>query len=107
MAFPSSSLDRFKIETEFGDGYVVQTTYEWELSAKVAKQSKWAEVERIGLGAFGSVWLEKQEPGGELRAVKRLQHDTLNRRSFTRELQALITLGEVCGFLFSFLILSC
>lgn len=95
MAIPISKLDRFKMETEFGDGYVMQTTYEWELSARSAsKTTKWSEVKMIGAGAFGSVWLER-ESGGELRAVKRLQRHSLNRTQFSQELLVMIMLADV------------
>lgn len=93
MAFPISKLDRFKLETEFNDGYVVHTTYDWEYSTKGPKKSStWKEVKQIGSGAFGSVWLEK-ETGGQLRAVKRLQqHSAVG---FSQELLALITVTDV------------
>lgn len=96
MAIPISKLDRFKVETEFGDGFVVHTTYEWEFSSRQLKGSTtWREVKEIGAGAFGSVWLEKEEPGGKLRAVKRLQRSTIARTGFSQELLALITLTDV------------
>lgn len=94
MAVPVTTLENFKVETEFGDGYVVHTTYEWEFSARVQKKSsKWEEVRHIGRGAFGSVWLEKQEKGGLLRAVKRLPRASLVGTGFSQELLALITVG--------------
>lgn len=93
MAIPISKLDRFKLETEFKDGYVVHTTYDWEYSTKGPKKSStWEEVKQIGSGAFGSVWLEKST-GGQLRAVKRLQRDSLV--GFSQELLALVTLTDV------------
>lgn len=30
MAIPISKVDHFKLETEFGDGHVVNATYEWD-----------------------------------------------------------------------------
>lgn len=96
MAIPISKLDRFKVETEFGDGYVVHTAYEWEFSSRKSKgSSTWWEVKEIGAGAFGSVWLEKEEPGGKLRAVKRLQRSSMAKTGFSQELLALITLTDV------------
>lgn len=92
MAVPKSMLDRFKVETEFGDGYVVNTTYNWEYSTRQQAQSvRWDEVVQIGAGTFGSVWLERAE-GGQLRAVKRLQRES--GVGFTQELLALITLAD-------------
>lgn len=96
MAVPISTLDHFKVETTFGDGYVEHTTYEWEFSTKVREQvSKWEEVRCIGSGAFGSVWLEKEQKGGQLRAVKRLPRTALPGTGFSQELLALITLRGV------------
>lgn len=96
MAVPTSTLDNFKVETTFGDGYVVHTTYEWEFSTRgQMESSRWDEVRCIGTGAFGSVWLEKEESGGQLRAVKRLPRASLAVRGFSRELPTLITLGDV------------
>lgn len=96
MAIPISTLENFKIETEFGDGFVVHTTYEWEFSTRLLKESsRWNEVKIIGSGAFGSVWLEKKARGGELRAVKRLQRGQLIRTGFSQELLALITVADV------------
>lgn len=93
MAIPISSLDRFKVETEFEDGYVVNTTYDWEYSTRHLKESvKWYEVKKLGAGSFGSVWLERAE-GGQLRAVKRLQRESVV--GFSQELLALITLVNV------------
>lgn len=92
MAIPISTLDRFKVETKFGDNYVVNTTYEWEYSTRRVKESvKWNEVKMIGAGTFGSVWLERAE-GGQLRAVKRLQRNSVV--GFSQELLALITLAN-------------
>lgn len=96
MVIPISTLENFKLETTFGDGYVEHTTYEWELSTRrPLETSRWNEVKTIGAGAFGSVALEKKEPGGQLRAVKRLQRSQLVRTGFSQELLALITLAEV------------
>lgn len=96
MAVPISSLDRFKVETEFGEGYVVQTTYDWEFSERRVKEvSTWTEVRLLGSGAFGSVWLEQKKEGGQLRAVKKLRRELLMRTGFSQELVALVTLADV------------
>ncbi|KAL0634955.1 hypothetical protein Q9L58_006073 [Maublancomyces gigas] len=95
MAVSISSLDRFKVETEFGEGYVVQTTYDWEFSERRLKEiSTWTEVRLIGSGAFGSVWLEQKKEGGQLRAVKKLRREFLKRTGFSQELVALVTLAD-------------
>lgn len=73
MAARTSKLDHHpKLETEFGDGYVVNMTYEWGFSMRQPTGlSKWKQEKLIGVGAFGSVWLERKDGGrGQLRAVK-------------------------------------
>lgn len=95
MAVSISTLDRFKLETAFGDGEVVQTTYEWEFSKRRVMESTWKEVKLLGAGAFGSVWLEKKTEGGQLRAVKKLRRECLIRTGFSQEIIALVTLTEV------------
>lgn len=75
----------------------MQTTYEWEYSARTRQaEYRWNEVKKIGAGAFGSVWLEKEESRGELRAVKRLQRHTLNTTKFSQELLVMVMLADVC-----------
>lgn len=37
MAIPISTLENFKLETTFGDGYVVHTTYEMGVIDKAAE----------------------------------------------------------------------
>lgn len=99
MAVSISTLDRFKLETAFGDSEVVQTTYEWEFSKRRAMESTWKEVKLLGAGAFGSVWLEKKTEGGQLRAVKKLRRECLIRTGFSQEIIALVTVTEVrCSF---------
>lgn len=96
MAVSISSLDRFKVETEFGEGYVVQTTYDWEFSERRLKEiSTWTEVRLLGTGAFGSVWLEQKKEGGQLRAVKKLRREFVKQTGFSQELVALVTLADV------------
>lgn len=91
-------LDNYKLETEFCDGYVVHTTYEWELAARRPKESVWKQIKKIGAGAFGGVWLEKERESGQLRAVKMLPRDSLPKASFTQELLALVKLKDVSAF---------
>lgn len=95
MSVPISKLDHFKLETTFGDGYVVNATIRWDLSTKHKRLWKWRQKRLLGRGAFGSVWLEREEEGGQLRAVKMLQRYDVITMSFTQELVALITLADV------------
>lgn len=97
MSVPISKLDHFKMETEFGAGYVVNATIDWNLSAKKTQHTKWTQQKKLGSGAFGTVWLEKNETEGQLRAVKRLQRVDVAEMSFTTELVTLITLADASG----------
>lgn len=90
-----SKLDKFKLETTFGEGYVVNTTYDWSRSTVQKRQSTWKQERLLGRGAFGRVWLEKAEEGGELRAVKELRRNTVMTMGFAQELLASIALADV------------
>lgn len=95
MSVPISKLDNFKLETEFGDGFVVNATFDWDLSTKLKRSTTWKQEKLLGAGGFGSVWLQK-EPGGQLRAVKEIKRHLVVTLGFTQELLALITLADVC-----------
>lgn len=96
MTAQAPKLDNYKLETEFYDGYVVHTTSEWELATKRRKQSTWKSERKIGAGAFGGVWLEREKERGRLRAVKKLPRDSLPRADFfLQELLALAKLKDV------------
>lgn len=82
------------METEFHAGYVVNTTVDWNLSTKNTKVRKWTQQKKLGNGAFGTVWLEKNEQGGQLRAVKKLHRADVAEMAFTNELVTLITLAD-------------
>lgn len=101
MTVPISKLENFKLDTTFGDDYVITANYEWILSER--RQSgvtTWKTVRMIGTGAFGSVWLEKSD-GRQLRAVKRIERHVVMQAGFSQELLALITLADVSGPVYS------
>lgn len=88
-------LDNFKLETTFGDGFVVTKNYEWDLSTRrQTGVTTWTAERLIGTGAFGSVWLEKSD-SGRLRAIKRMERHMVMQTGFSSELLALITLADV------------
>lgn len=95
MSGPAPKLNHYKLETEFHEDHVVHTTYEWQLATRLRRVSTWERGKRIGAGAFGSVWLEKEREGGKLRAVKRLPRDFLPDAGFSQELLALVKLKVV------------
>lgn len=92
MSTPSPKLERYKLETEFYDGYVLNRTFEWDLSIRrETGMVKWTRGKTLGKGAFGEVWLEEGE--GRVRAVKCLERGS-SMLGVTRELLALITLTD-------------
>lgn len=97
MATPTSKLENFKLEPQFGIGYVENSTYEWKYSTRQATGLKrWEKVRMIGAGGFGSVWLQKEKATGQLRAVKIIQRHIVKSTGLSQELAALITLTDVC-----------
>lgn len=98
MSTPTPTLEHYKLETEFHDGYVLNRAYEWDYSVRrETSMVKWKRGKSLGKGAFGEVWLEEKEEGGMLRAVKCLERNSavLIETGVTRELLALITLTDV------------
>lgn len=69
----NSNLDRFKLETSFGDGSVTHTTYTTNRKAPV--QTTWKDSKTIRSGGFGVVILQEAD-GGQLRAVKKIYNRT-------------------------------
>lgn len=94
MSRPTPNLDNFKLETTFGDGFVVNVTLDTH-PTKHPGSATWRQERLLGRGAFGSVWLQKGEDNGELRAVKELRKEDVTSMGFTRELLSLITLVDV------------
>lgn len=94
MSVPISKLHKFKLETTFGDGYVVNVTDDWTLSTVHRRRLTWKQEKMLGKGGFGDVWLQKEAETGKLRAVKKLRKETAMVMGFTQELLALIGLGD-------------
>lgn len=90
-----SRLDSSKLETKFEQDYVVHTTYEWELlEMRRQKISKWKKERVIGAGASGDVWLEKEEDGRQLRAVKKLSRRSPPKAELSQEVLVLAKVKE-------------
>lgn len=98
MSAPISKFDDFyKLETKFCAGYVESPNYECDIRTGREKAvSKWKREKVIGVGMSGTVWLEKEDEGGQLRAVKCINQSPrqLLETSLSRELLALIKLAN-------------
>lgn len=90
-------LDRFKLESSFGDGCVTQTTYKTDIPSgqrRAPIQTTWTDKKSLGSGGFGVVILQ-QSDGGELRAVKKIYTGT-GKMDFSREVRVMIKVAYVC-----------
>lgn len=91
-----SRLDRYKLESTFGDDSVVHTTYRTDLKTRernTAVQTKWTDGRTLGSGGFGIVLIQ-QTDGGELRAVKKIMKGFGNV-DYSRELLVLTKVAHV------------
>ena len=61
----------------------------------VKDEKRWTKQEDLGCGAFGEVWLEKNQAGGT-RAVKRVKKSRHIGIDYRKELLALAKLSKVC-----------
>lgn len=95
MASRTSKLLGYKLDSDFDDdgSTVVHTTYGTGSESAAPVFTTWRREERLGAGAFGVVWRQREEITGQLRAVKVVSKLQLN----IRELEALVELQDV-GF---------
>lgn len=91
---PGTKFDDYKLETEFRDGFMVDTMHKWELSTRLWEKLTWKQLNFIRTGACGGGWLEK-ESRGKLRAVKKLRRWSTKTTDVSREVLALVKLKDV------------
>lgn len=96
MASRPAALDRYKLASVFNEDSdtVVHTTYESDLPAsrrRVVVRATWKRQKKLGAGAIGVVWCEKDERTGSVRAVKVVSKLHIN----VRELKALVQVQDV------------
>lgn len=99
MASSMERFSRYKLRSVFHDNTVVHTTYKSDLRLglrKVEVKATWTREKKLGSGAFGVVWLEKElggteSTGAEFRAVKIVSKEHLN----VREVDVLTELQDV------------
>lgn len=55
----------------------------------------WIDIRRIGVGAFGSVWMQGETQSGRMRAVKKILWERTAGQSLSRELRSLVMVRDV------------
>jgi hypothetical protein len=104
MMAPSTLLgeaERYKFNTIFSNnGSTFQHTIPANPLMAMGRCETWKRVKLLARGAFGTVWLESEEKGQQLRAVKRIAKTT--NALHLRELLTLTKLTVVCKYPFHF-----
>lgn len=93
----STKLDRYKLDTIFSDGSVLNMTYRTDLATgerRTAVQTTWTDRRIIGSGGFSIVILQ-ESAGGRSRAVKKL-FKVMSNTNYAQELTVLLKVAEVC-----------
>jgi hypothetical protein len=98
MAGNSDLVDFFRLDASFDPIYAV--TRENVRAADGKRRTvvkEWKRTKRLGNGASGTVWLEKETEKGDLRAVKEVSKNgsITARIDYTQELVALGHLSKV------------
>lgn len=100
MEARAAKLERYKLPTglseyAYSDNTVIHPAHSSDLlgGEESGVETRWKRQKEVGVGGFGTVWLEKNE-GGELRAVKCLP-TRIFRIDFLREVDAMAELRDV------------
>lgn len=92
MASATEKILQYKLDCAFyEDGEIVVHK---PFASSLPVFDTWRTDEKLGSGAFGVVWRQKEITSGELRAVKTISKLQLN----VRELEALVELQDVRGY---------
>ena len=99
MASLDLAIGYHKLDTEFINGHIRQTTFHSDTSQgrrRVAVVKNWHRDRELGRGNFGTVFLERTEEG-ECRAVKDIAKQKNSRIAidYRRELMAMTRLEKV------------
>lgn len=86
----TEKIDLYKLDSVFHEDTVVHSTG-LVAGTRVPLKTTWKREKLLGSGAFGSVWREKEDESGKLRAVKVISKLNLN----VREVEALVALQDV------------
>lgn len=104
MSTQSDLIDYFKLNAVYNPDTnsareVTQTSDRIQFKRQITIVKEWRRsTKRLGLGAFGIVWLEHSHEEGEFRAVKEIPKGTLStplNSDCKRELLALSRLSKV------------
>lgn len=91
MASVTAKIDRYKLDSTFDEESVFHTTRLLPGPRMGALKTHWKRDKKLGAGAFGVVWREKEHKTGQLRAVKVISKLQLN----VREVEALVEIQNV------------
>lgn len=91
MTSITEKIDRYRLDSVFDGGSVLHKTRLLPGPRMVALETSWTRDKKLGCGAFGVVWREKEDWTGELRAVKVISKLQLN----VREVEALVAVQDV------------
>lgn len=90
MVSKAMVVDKYKLDSVFYDDSVVHTTCLTE-GQQIVLKTRWRRETRLGSGAFGTVWREREDRSGQVRAVKVIPRLQVN----VREVEALVALQDV------------
>lgn len=88
-------LDRYKLNSEFTTDSVTHRTIQSDLvtrSRRIEVLTTWVDERKLGAGAFGQVFLQRETVSGQLRAVKVIPQHLVKMN----EMDVLIDLQDVC-----------
>ncbi|KAL0630844.1 hypothetical protein Q9L58_010301, partial [Maublancomyces gigas] len=86
----TANIEKYKLDYEFCDDTIIHTTCLEGGQRITTPKTTWKREKKLGTGAFGTVWREREEQSGQLRAVKILTSLELN----TREIESLVKLQD-------------
>lgn len=93
----SDLISRYKLETEFLQGWVRHTRIVERAGNRNEKiQEDWHDCGELGSGGFGRVSREVQEGTDHYRAVKTIKRTPASRLDYSRELLVMAKLAKVC-----------
>lgn len=93
----TEKVNQYKLDSVFYGETVFHTKYLLAGQPIIGPRTAWRREKKLGAGASGVVWREKEFQSGQLRAVKVISKQHL----IVRELEALVELQDVSLHLFT------